>query len=164
RLGGTAVPMRVWEEATLTPHDGGGLRVTALPAEHGPAGTMREPADVIGFLLQGEDLPTVYVSGDNASVEVVRDIVERLGGADVAILFAGAAMVPRLPGVPLTLTAERAVEAARVLDARRIVPVHFEGWAHFSEDAEALREAFQAAGLADRVTLLRPGEEVTISI
>jgi hypothetical protein len=33
------------------------------------------------------------------------------------------------------------------------VPVHFDSWAHFTEGGDALRAAFEAAGLADRLEL-----------
>ena len=36
----------------------------------------------------------MYVSGDNASLDVVRAIAERVGAVDVAILFAGAVQLP----------------------------------------------------------------------
>jgi hypothetical protein len=49
-----------------------------------------------------------------------------------------------------------------VLDARAIVPVHFDGWAHFSESGEDLRAAFDAAALGDRLKLLAPGETVSV--
>src|SRR3954454_16840421 len=45
----------------------GALTVTGLPARHGPEGCEPVTGIVTGFLLSGEDLPTVYVSGDNAS-------------------------------------------------------------------------------------------------
>jgi hypothetical protein len=45
---------------------------------------------VIGFVLQASEAGSVYVSGDNASLDVVRVIAERFGLVDVAVLFAGA--------------------------------------------------------------------------
>ena len=51
----------------------------------------------------------------------------------------------------LTLDSAQAAEAARILGARRIVPVHFDSWAHFTEGREELRAAFADAGLAGRL-------------
>jgi L-ascorbate metabolism protein UlaG (beta-lactamase superfamily) len=119
---------------------------------------------VLGFLLSADDLPTVYVSGDNASIDVVRRIAERLGPIELAVLFVGGASIPaRFDGAYLTLSNAGAVEAARVLDARAIVPVHFDGWAHFSESGEGLRAAFAAAGLEDLLAFPAPGETVRVS-
>lgn len=84
---------------------GGTVTVTALPALHGPPGSETVTGPVIGFLLAGHDLQTVYISGDNASLDVVREIAERAGPVDVAILFAGAVQLDRpgrrrVPDVP----------------------------------------------------------------
>jgi hypothetical protein len=40
--------------------------------------------------------------------------------------------------------------------------VHFEGWAHFTEGADTLREAFHRHGMADRLHLLAAGQRVTL--
>lgn len=68
--------------------------------------------------------------------------------------------VPSADGPPwgeafLTLTADTAVPAARALGDAPIVPIHQDGWAHFTSGAEDLRAAFAAAGLADRLRLRR---------
>lgn len=146
-----------WESAELDRPDGGTLVVTGLPARHGPEGCEPVTGVVTGFLLSGTGLQTVYVSGDNASVELVAEITNRLAAGtipgvtartvDVAVLFAGAARTPLFDGAPLTLTSEAAVEAARLLAPAVIVPVHTEGWAHFSEGPDVLAKAFADAGL-----------------
>jgi L-ascorbate metabolism protein UlaG (beta-lactamase superfamily) len=163
RLGGTARGLAPFEHVDIDRPDGGRLRVTALPAQHGPAGAEDVLGPVVGFLLSGDDLATVYVSGDNASVDVVAAIAERVGPVDVAILFAGGASSPHyFDGAPLTLTDTAAVEAARLLDARAVVPIHCEGWTHYTSDTAALVAAFAAAGLADRLAVVPPGASVQL--
>jgi L-ascorbate metabolism protein UlaG (beta-lactamase superfamily) len=115
---------------------------------------------VTGFVVSGARLPTVYVSGDNASLQVVRAIADRFRSLDTVVLFAGGAQTALLGEAYLTLTSEAAAEAARILRARQVVPVHFEGWAHFTQGADTLLEAFGRAGLADRLHLLKPGEQI----
>ncbi|CAM5655168.1 hypothetical protein SALBM135S_07973 [Streptomyces alboniger] len=56
-------------------------------------------------------------------------------------------------GEPIVLDSAGAAEAARLLGARRVVPVHFDSWAHFTEGADALKAAFGAAGLAEVLEL-----------
>lgn len=161
RLGGAARGLDPFEHVDLQGPDGDEVRVTALPALHGPDGAEAVTGPVLGFLLSGEGLPTVYVSGDNASVDVVREIVARVGPVDVALLFTGGASVPAiLDGAPLTLTSADAVEAARVLGARAVVPIHCEGWTHYAEDSASLVDAFAAAGMADVLSVVPAGEAV----
>ncbi|WP_431924076.1 MBL fold metallo-hydrolase [Amycolatopsis tucumanensis] len=158
RLGGTAQGLAPWHQLHIGP-----VAVTAVPAQHGPKGSEELTGEVIGFVLTGQDLPTVYVSGDNASLDVVRDISRRLRRLDLAVLFAGAARTSLFDGAPLTLTSEDAAEAAHALRARNIVPVHTRGWAHFSEGPDEVRKAFAGAGLSDRLHVLEPGESTHIT-
>jgi len=162
RLGGNSRPLDRWQHVDLARPDGGTVRVTGVPARHGPEGCEPVTGEVTGFVLSGEGLPTVYVSGDNASLDIVREIATRLGPIEIAILFAGAARPGILDGAYLTLTSELAAQAARVLGASHVVPVHLEGWQHFTEGPASLRQAFADAGLTDRLHLLDPGGSVTL--
>ncbi|MFI9170768.1 MBL fold metallo-hydrolase [Streptomyces lincolnensis] len=153
RLGGSARPLAPWTSVTLDRPDGGTLTVTGAPALHGPddvEGVEKITGEVVGFVLTSDDLPTVYVSGDNASLTLVGRIAERFGPVDTAVLFAGAPRFPALfDGAPLVLDSAGAAEAARILGARRVVPVHCDSWAHFTEGREDVVAAFRAAGLDD---------------
>jgi L-ascorbate metabolism protein UlaG (beta-lactamase superfamily) len=163
RLGGSVRALPTWDVIELPRPDGrGSLRITGVPAQHGPDGSEHLVGEVTGFVLGGEGLPTVYVSGDNASLDVVRAIAERVGSVDVAILFAGAAQTPLVPGGPLTLTSHDAVDAARILHAREVVPLHFEGWAHFTQGPDTLVAEFDRAGLSGLLHMLGAGASIDI--
>ncbi|GAA5022700.1 MBL fold metallo-hydrolase [Kitasatospora paranensis] len=151
RLGGTARGLATWEAVELPRPGGGTLTVTAAPAQHGPEGCEPVTGDVVGFVLTASDLPTVYVSGDNASLALVEEVAERFGPVDTAVLFAGAARTALFDGALLTLDSAQAAEAAAILGARRVVPAHFDSWAHFSEGRSDLVDAFTATGLIDRL-------------
>ena len=158
RLSGLVRALPNWERAELPRPGGGVLRVTGVPAQHGPDGTEHIVGEVTGFVLGGGDLPRLYVSGDNASLNVVRAVVDRLGPVDAAVLFAGAAQTALVPGAHLTLPSEAAAQAAEILGARVVVPVHFEGWTHFTQGRDTLATAFERGGLTERLRLLEPGE------
>jgi L-ascorbate metabolism protein UlaG (beta-lactamase superfamily) len=162
RLGGNATGLDPWSSVTIDRPEGGAVTVTAVPAQHGPDGSDEITGPVIGFILAGDGLETVYISGDNASLDVVRTIAERAGRVDVAVLFAGAVQLAhRFDGAYLTLSSDRAAEATKLLDARAAMPVHFEGWTHFTQGADALRAAFAGNGIADRLRLAERGTTVT---
>jgi len=132
-------------------HPVGAVDITAVPALHGPEGAEELSGPVTGFVLRAAGHPVVYVSGDNASPALVAEIADRVGPIDIAILFTGAANVGRFGDSDLTLNARTAVEAARALGEAVIVPVHAEGWHHFTETRERLEREFAYAGLADRL-------------
>lgn len=164
RLGGPAHGLHTWERVKLAGEPT--LNVQAVPAVHGPADGNRDDegfinAEVTGFVLSGEGVPTIYLSGDNASLRTVVDIKQRCGPIDIAILFAGAARVPSKQRVrPLTLTSERAAAAAELLEARVVVPAHYRGWSHFSEGEEELRTSFDDAGYTGTLHIAEPGHWV----
>ncbi|SUD47520.1 metal-dependent hydrolase [Nocardia otitidiscaviarum] len=147
-----------WESVRL-----GEVTVTGVPALHGPEGCEPVTGVVTGFVLRAEGLPTVYVSGDNASVERVERIVERMGRIDVAILNVGAANPGRFGDTDVTLNGRSAVRAAEALGDAVIVPVHAEGWAHFSETLDYLARNFEYAGRGEQLRIPVPGESLTVT-
>ena len=141
-----------------------GVSVTAVEALHGPPEVAALNGPVIGFVLDGPDLPRVYVSGDNALVEVVERIVAAYGPFDAVVLFIGGACVPAVWGdALLTLDAARAVEVARLLDPAPIVPIHQDSWEHFSSGATDVEAAFMAAGLSDRLRPIALGQTIPLA-
>jgi hypothetical protein len=73
-----------WQWVELATPEGGVLRVTAVPARHGPPGCEPMTGEVTGFALTADELPTVYLSGGNAELAHVRAVADRPGPADVA--------------------------------------------------------------------------------
>ncbi|MEU1627888.1 MBL fold metallo-hydrolase [Streptomyces sp. NPDC020096] len=162
RLGGTVRALPNGSHVDLPRPGGGTLRVTGVPAQHGPDGSEPLVGEVTGFVLSGDGLPTVYISGDNASLKVVRAVADQFGPVDIAVLFAGAARTPLIPDADLTLTSDDAVEAARILGARHVVPLHFEHWAHFTQGRRTLADAFSRAGAEALLHLPTPGERLAL--
>jgi L-ascorbate metabolism protein UlaG (beta-lactamase superfamily) len=163
RLGPPAVGLQPWQSYAL-PGGSGSLAVQAVPAVHGPADGQRDAAghvncEVSGFVLSGPGAPTVYLSGDNASMTAVKDIADHVGDIDIAVLFAGRASVPtKERGRPLTLSAARAAAAAEVLGAKWVIPAHVDGWAHFSEGVDQFTAAFDEAGISSVLRVAPHGE------
>ncbi len=156
RLGPPAEGLVPWRSVEISAPHGRTLRVTATPARHGPAHADRGP--VIGFILAFDDESEkgVYVSGDTVWHEALGEIGRRFA-IRAAILFMGAARVAAVGPFHLTFTAAEGVEAARALGDAAIIPVHFEGWEHFSESRSEIEAAFAAAGLAGRLRWLEAG-------
>ncbi len=161
-LGGNAFGLSPWQSISVATPEGRVLRVTATPAQHGPAGHERGP--VTGFALAFRDAPesVVYVSGDTVWHEGLAQVARRFR-VRTAVLFMGAARVPEAGPWHLTLTAEEGVKAAAAFPEAAIVPLHYEGWAHFTESREAIARAFAEAGLEERVCWGEPGREIVVA-
>jgi len=163
RLSGHAVGLTPWHSHDVEAPDGRWLRITATPACHGPPDMDRGP--VVGFALAFTDEPEAitYVSGDTVWYDGVAEVGRRFPPR-VAILFMGAARVLAAGPHHLTFTAEEGVTAARAFPGAAIVPLHFEGWAHFSQSRSDIERAFADAGLADRLCWPVPGRALELSL
>jgi L-ascorbate metabolism protein UlaG (beta-lactamase superfamily) len=159
RLGGSSEGLGPWNEATIDGRDGRRLTIVATPARHGPSGIEPLAGDVIGFVLRLDGEDAVYVTGDTVWYEGTAEIARRFSPR-VVLVFAGAA---RTRG-PLTLTMDTndVLDTAHAFPAATIVPLHCDGWAHFSQGRTDIEAAFGALGLASRLSLLEPGATVEI--
>lgn len=161
RLVGNAAGLKPWDSIDLKSADGWVIKITATPARHGPPDGDRGP--VIGFVLSSADDPdnAVYISGDTVWYEGVAEVAKRFP-VRIAVLFMGAARVAVAGPANLTFTAEEGVEAARVFADAVIVPLHYEGWEHFSESRVEIEAAFSKVGLEGRLRWLEPGRATDI--
>jgi L-ascorbate metabolism protein UlaG (beta-lactamase superfamily) len=169
RLGRGATGLPPWTSTTLPRPDGGEVSVLAVPAVHAPEDGERTPegflnCEVTGFVLSSEGLPTVYISGDNASMAVVAEIARRAGPLDAVVLHAGAARVPgKFRDRALSLDSVRAAAAAAVLGAPVVLAAHYDGWDHFSEGRDDIERAFDDAGLSSRLRAPQHGTWVDLT-
>ena len=117
---------------------------------------------MLGFVLSAPGAEEIYVSGDNASRDLARTMVQMTGERAIAILNAGAVQLPRFDGVYLTLSADHAADVAKILGARMVIPLHFEGWAHCTQGAGGLKAAFSGNGIPDRLLMLERGQRAEV--
>lgn len=156
RLGANAVGLRPFDSMAIASPAEPALKVSvyAVPAQHGPLDGDRDEygninTEVTGFVLRGHGLPTVYVSGDNASIAPVIEISRRIDDIQIGVLHMGAArLASKYSGRPLTLTADRATDVAQLLGLSVVLPVHCEGWSLYTEGPEDIRKSFEDAGIA----------------
>lgn len=162
RLGNGTLGLAPWEAHEVKSPDGVTLRITATPARHGPAGIEKLTGNVIGFVISVVGAgDAVYVTGDTVWYEGTAEVAKRFD-PKVVLLFAGA-VVTRGPFY-LTMDTNDAVEAAVAFGRSTIVPVHHEGWAHFTQSQQDIQKTFSVVGLDDRLTLVRPSTPIEFSM
>ena len=163
RLGGTAIGLANWQSVDLRARNGRVLRITGTPGRHGPAHLDRGP--VTGFAIAFTDAlhQAVYISGDTVWYDGVAEVARRFQ-VRAAVLFMGAARVPAVGPDALTMTAEDGIQAARAFSEATIIPLHYEGWAHFSESRQVIERAFNDAGIAPRVRWMELGATVSVPL
>lgn len=154
RLGAYAIGLQPWESKVIPTPRGSTLRITATPARHGPVGIEATAGEVVGFVISTEATDLVYVTGDTVWYEGTAEVARRFQPR-VVVLFGGAAST-RGPFY-LTMNTNDAVEAAHAFGRAAIVPVHHDGWAHFTQTQYDLEKTFNALGIGERLKLVEPG-------
>jgi L-ascorbate metabolism protein UlaG (beta-lactamase superfamily) len=149
-------------ESVHVPCRDGELLVTATPARHGRTGTGWIAGDVIGFILRHPQWGLIYITGDTVWFEGLRELCQ-YGAPDRLFVHLGAARFGRgwlRRCFHWSMSVEEALRLTEALQPRRVVPIHFEGWSHYTEGAAEVTRAFERAGLAERLLWLPRGQRV----
>ena len=157
----TVVELDWWQTAML-----GDLTITATPAQHW---TRRGPRSFerlwCSFMVEGTKR-RVYFGADSGYCPGFREIGDRFGSCDVAIMPIGA-YEPRWFMRPTHMNPEEAVQCCLDLNAEFMVPMHWGTFRLTDEDMleppQRTRTAWQAARLPDdRLRILRHGETLIL--
>ena len=156
--GVSARGLQPWRTHVIRGREEDELRVTAMPAQHGPDGTQDATGPVTGFLIEHDSLSaTVYFSGDTILFGGTEEIARRCAPVGLALLNIGRVQLPPLGDAMLSLSAEDAAGFARDLRARWVVPLHFEGWKHFTQGRAEAAAVFDRLAVASKVRWLAAG-------
>jgi L-ascorbate metabolism protein UlaG (beta-lactamase superfamily) len=165
RLGGGAGGLSPWETTTLSAPGRTAIEVTATPCRHGPPLSRPIVGDAIGFALRWDEQRdgVLWISGDTVLFDGVREVAERLD-VDTAVVHLGAVRFGITGPLRYTMTGREAVELCAAIRPRTIIPVHYEGWKHFTEGRAALERALAAAPdeIRAAVRWLSPGRATDV--
>jgi L-ascorbate metabolism protein UlaG (beta-lactamase superfamily) len=139
------------DHQVLDPNMGGTVKldwgsVRVVPAWHTsttPKGTSNTPAGLV-VELGGT---RVYHLGDTCLFSDLQ-LVKRRGDIDVALMCIGG---------HYTMDREDAVEAARLVGARQVIPCHYGTFPPIETDVQAFKSDVEGAGAGD-VIVLNPGD------
>lgn len=166
RLGSNARGLAPWATTRLDAADRKGITITATPCRHGPPGFRFIVGDVIGFALgwSGQQHGLLWFSGDTVLFDGVREVAEQID-VGVAVLHLGSVRFPVTGALRYTMTADEAVKICRLLRPRTVIPVHYEGWSHFTQGRNAVEATFASApDVGDTVQWLPMGKPVNIQV
>ena len=112
---------------------------------------------------EGQQNGGLYITGDTIFYHGIEEVAERFT-VSVGIFHLGRVNFPLTGPIRFTMDAKDGVKAAKVLKPRTIIPIHYEGWKHFSEGKDGIEKEFTSAGLSDRLCWLTLGEATEIAI
>jgi L-ascorbate metabolism protein UlaG (beta-lactamase superfamily) len=156
RMGKNVTGLETWGSVSVDAPNGDKITITGTPARHGPAGIEEISGPVTGFVLSvtGSKNFEIYITGDTVYYQGVAEVAKRFKPSYVFI-FAGGAQ-PRGP-FNVTMGTNDAIDTSAVFPDATIIPLHYEGWSHYTQGGDVLSQTFKALGIASRLKLLRSG-------
>lgn len=160
--------------------DGTWLKITCVPALHGryedwsalrPFSKKLFSRRTVGFLLECQDDPgeLIYISGDTIMFEGINRIRRHVEaqGARINVAFmhggcVGFAVLDAMGFGPHTFDGRQMVAAAKLLQPRTMIPIHYDGWAHFRQSRDALATVLHDSELESEVLWLSKGSMTTV--
>jgi L-ascorbate metabolism protein UlaG (beta-lactamase superfamily) len=133
---GGATGLPTWDDWEAE-RGGERLRITSVPARHGPVGVHRLLPPVMGSVLDlergGERVLRAYVTGDTLHVPELRRIRERFPDIDVMITHLGGTKVL---GVLVTMDGRQGADLVETIEPAAVVPVHHDDYPVFRSPLE----------------------------
>jgi len=159
-----SVALRPWEHLELR-RDGECLRITAVPAVHGPGPVSRMLLPpVIGAVLELErpSAPTLrlYITGDTLfRPRLAGELADRFPTLDAMVLHLGGT---RLLGLLLTMDARQGAGLVQALHPAVTVPVHYDDYPVFRSPLADFLTAARRHALPTDVRVVHRGQTVTV--
>ena len=158
-------PLNTWETLPFVKGDYK-LRVTAMPATHGPGVVANALPQVMGSMLEFESasnqtLVRIYITGDTLLFEALEEIPRRYPSIDIGIFHLGGT---RVMGIMLTMDGRQGLDAVELINAKTSIPVHFNDYTVFKSPLEHFQELVSLSGLDDRVHYLSHGDTYTFKV
>jgi L-ascorbate metabolism protein UlaG (beta-lactamase superfamily) len=166
RIGGGATGLSPWEVTRLERHGSPTIDVTATPCRHGPPLSRPVVGDVIGFSLRwpGQSHGELWITGDTVVHRRLRQIGQRLHVGTVVAHLGGVRFGLTGP-LRYSMTGRDLATLRNWTQPHQMIPVHYEGWSHFSDDRAEVEHALLATPTAaDCVRWLPIGETRSLTI
>jgi L-ascorbate metabolism protein UlaG (beta-lactamase superfamily) len=121
--------------------------------------------EVCGFALTTEgDDRALWISGDTVRFRGLSHVSDHVQ-VDVAVLHLGAVRFRLTGPLRYTMTIKDAIRVVEQVRPRLAIPVHYEGWSHFSEGLATIERQLAAAprSIRDTFRLLPIGQPADLS-
>jgi L-ascorbate metabolism protein UlaG (beta-lactamase superfamily) len=153
------VALDTWDSVTVE-KGGARVRVTSMPGRHGPPVVEKFLPPVMGSMLEfdggaGRTALRLYITGDTLVFDDLNEIPKRYPDIDLGLFHLGGTTIM---GILLTMDAEQGVEAVRLVNPKKVIPIHYNDYEVFKSPLEDFKRAADAAGLAERMIYLSHGE------
>ena len=158
-------PLHTWETLAVAKGDFT-LRIIAMPGKHGPGIMNSMLPSVMGSMLEfqdntGKTLVRLYISGDTLLFEDLQQIPQHYPDIDLAMLHLGGT---RIFGILLTMDAMQGIEAIKLINAQKNIPIHYNDYTAVKSPLEDFKSLVAMSNLEDRVHYMAHGDTYTFEI
>jgi L-ascorbate metabolism protein UlaG (beta-lactamase superfamily) len=154
--------IRTWEAAEFS-NDRYTLRITSVPAQHGPKGVHRLLPSTMGSILDleqhGQRRLRLYVTGDTLFRDGLAEIGERFPDIDAMLIHLGGT---KIAGVLLTMDGDQGARLADLIRPTRTVPIHYDDYTVMRSPLSDFQRAMIDRGVASEVLAWTRGDTLDI--
>lgn len=160
-----AIGLDTWEAVDFT-KGAARLRISSMPGQHGPGIVDFALPPVMGSILDFETtnaqrIMRLYISGDTLVMDELKEIPQRFPDIDLGLFHLGGT---RIMGVMLTMDGEQGVEAIKIIQPEKAIPIHYNDYDVFKSPLEDFKRAAEEAGLSEKITYLSHGETYNFEV
>lgn len=159
-----ALGLQTWESETIDAGDAS-LTITSVPGEHAPAPMKAMLPAVMGSVLTlqiGDNRPfRLYISGDTLYRPWLRQVTDRFGPLDAAVIHLGGT---RILGLLVTMDGQQGADLVGLLKPSVVVPVHYDDYTVFRSPLADFEREWSRRRLPGTLRTVHRGETVTLAV
>jgi len=161
---GGATGLPYWAETTMR-RGAQVLRVTSVPAQHGPALVHRLMPHTMGSIIDLEEAGQrrfrLYITGDTLNRPRLRQIVERFGEIDAMLIHLGGT---RVLGTLMTMDGAQGAHLLERVRPGTALPIHYDDYTVFKSPLSDFTREVAGRNLSALVRTWGRGETVTLPL
>ena len=159
-----AVALETWDTVTVEKGDAR-VKITSTPGQHGPGIVDFALPPVMGSILdfRGKEnrLLRLYISGDTLLIDELKEIPQKFPEIDIGLFHLGGT---RVLGIMVTMDDEQGVEAVKLINPDRAIPIHYNDYDVFKSPLEDFKRRAEESGLSEKMIYLSHGETYNFEV
>lgn len=156
--------MLPWDQHIVELSDGSTLTITATPAQHHPGWLPKFFAGhVIGFVIENsKSNEGIYISGDTVYFKGIEEVAKRFPNITIGLIHVGGVQFKYLTANgKYTMDAKGFLKTVKTIQPNIAIPIHNDGWTHFKENDEGVKNILKENEIKSKVIFLEKGINTT---